>query len=458
MLTARVPAAAVSRPASLGSGPAASPESGPAAGPSWLHGRRFRLAVAITLTLEVGLVIGFAAVYRPFDLQIYLWGGQAVTHGLRLYLVQSHGNWFTYPPFAAALFAPLAALPSLVVRLAWELASVGAFTWCCVVTLKLAGYRPSRTVLLAMVAGGLVLEPVYHTLYLGQVNVFLLALVLGDVWLVATGRRAGVGVGIATAIKLVPGLFILLFVLTRRTREAITAAVTFAGCTLIGFAVDPSASRLYWTRLFYDTKRVSATYISNQSAYAAAARILGGIGHVGAWYYVVPLALGVTGLAVATTLARRGDWLGAATMTGITGLLVSPISWTHHWVWIMPALVVLCRGGRGGQIAAACGYLLFALAPMWWTPHSDPAGDYGSRGVVTLIANCFLIAGVAFVIYLTVCSCWSRSREPRFKPPVASRSPRDLGQTAGGPPVPCRWHPVGQLPANERTWYAGEDD
>jgi alpha-1,2-mannosyltransferase len=375
------------------------------------------------LTLEVGLVIGFAAVYRPFDLDIYLFGGRAVSHGLRLYLVQSDGNWYTYPPFAAALFTPLAALPSLVVRVTWELASVAAFGWCCAITLKLAGYRPSRTALLAVVAGGLLLEPVYHTLYLGQVNVFLLALVLADIWLVARGRHAGLGVGLATAIKLIPAIFILFFLLARRTRDAITAAATFAVCTLIGFAVDPSASRLYWTRLFYDTARVSATYISNQSAYGAVARILGGVGHVGTWFYVIPVVLGAAGLAVAAALARRGDWLSAATMTGMTGLVTSPISWTHHWVWVMPALVVLWRGGFGSRVAAACGYLLFGLAPMWWTPHAGQAGDYGSHGVITVLANSFLIAGVAFMIYLTAQTCRSRSGERRLRrrEPAAAR-------------------------------------
>jgi Glycosyltransferase family 87 len=412
-----------------------------ASSPSWLYSRRARLIVGIVLTLEIGLVIGFAAVYRPFDLQIYLWGGRAVTHGSQLYLVQSHGNWFTYPPFAAALFTPLAALPSVVVRLAWELATVAAFAWCCVLTLKLAGYRPTRTLVLAMVAAGLVLEPVYHTLYLGQVNVFLMAVVLCDVWLVARGRRAGIGIGLATAIKLIPGIFIVLFLLTRRTRDAVTAAATFACCTLIGFAVDPSASRLYWTRLFYDTSRVAATYISNQSAYGAIARILGGVDHVGAWYDAVPLVLGGIGLVVATTLARRADWLGAATMTGVTGLVVSPISWTHHWVWVLPALVVLWRSGFAGRVAAVCGYVLFALGPMWWTPHAGQTGDYGSHGVITLIANSFLIAGVTFIIYMTVRTYWYRPAELRFEASAASRGLRDPGQNAAGEPVP--WQPAG---------------
>lgn len=367
---------------------------------AWMESRHGRQLAGGVLLLEIALAAGFAVVYRPFDLGIYLWGGRAVTSGARLYLVPVQGIWFTCPPFAAVLFTPLAAVPALAVRLVWELASVAAFGWTCVVTLRLAGYRPARTIVLAMVAAGLLLEPVYHTLYLGQVNLFLLALVLADMWRVACGRPAGIGIGLAAAIKLIPGIFILLLVLTRRTRDAVTASVTFACCALIGFGVDPGASQRYWTHLFFDTSRVSATYISNQSAYAALVRSLGGVSHVGSWYYAVPCVLGALGLALAATLARRADWLGAVTVTGMTGLLVSPVSWTHHWVWVMPALVMLVRDGARGVAASA--YVIFALAPMWWTPHSGMAGDYGTHGLVTVVANCFLFAGIGLIAYICV--------------------------------------------------------
>jgi hypothetical protein len=180
----------------------------------WLASRRVRHAGLAVLLLEVVLLIGFVAVCRPFDLNIYLWGGRAVTHGLRLYLVQADANWFTYPPFAATLFTPLAGMPGLLVRLAWELASVAALAWACVLTVRLAGYRPTRTVMITMVAAALLLEPMYHTLYLGQVNLMLMALVLADVWRVSRGKPAGIGIGVAAAVKLVPGVFILLLLLT----------------------------------------------------------------------------------------------------------------------------------------------------------------------------------------------------------------------------------------------------
>jgi len=369
-----------------------------------LRGRRARTLVYGCLLAEFGLLIGFAVAYRPFDLSIYLWGGRAVTHGLRLYLIQPRANWFTYPPFAAALFTPLAALPAVVVGVAWELASAAALAWSCVLAMRLAGWQPSKLVIAAVVGASFLLEPVYHTLFLGQVNLILLALVTADIWRTARGRTAGLGIGLAAAIKLTPAIFIVLLLLTRRIRTTVIAAGTFAGCALLGYLVDPSASRLYWTRLFYDTSRVSPTYISNQSPYAAAARILGGVSHVGLWYLAIPLAISALGLAVATTLARRDDWLGAAAVTGTTGLLVCPISWTHHWVWIIPALIVLARGGTGARVAAACAYLLFALAPMWWTPWSWTSVELGFHGLVTLTANCFLIAGLAFLAYMAACA------------------------------------------------------
>jgi Glycosyltransferase family 87 len=373
-------------------------------GGRWLANRRARNIVYALLFLELGLLIGFVAVYRPFDLNIYLWGGRAVLHGLRLYRVQDQANWYTYPPFSAAVFTPLTALPSVVVGLAWELGSLAALAWGCVLTLRLAGYRPERMVVLAMLAGAFVLEPMYHTLYLGQVNIFLFTLVLIDVWRVSQGRTAGIGVGIATAIKLTPGIFVLFFLVTRRWKDALVASLTFVACGLVGYLIDPSASRLYWTKLFYDTKRVSIPYISNQSVYSGIIRIAGGVSHGGLWVDLISVILGAAGLALAATLVRRQDWLGAAAVTGITGLLVSPIAWTHHWVWALPALVVLMRGGKAARISAVCGYVLFVLAPNWFTPHTHEDGQFGFHGLLTLVANCFTIAGLAFLGYVAVCT------------------------------------------------------
>src|SRR5262249_20146031 len=154
------------------------------------------------------------------------------------------------------------------------------------------------------------------------------------------GRHAGFGIGLAAAIKLTPAIFVVLLLLTRRTRSALIAGATFVGCGLLGVLVAPGASWLYWSRLFHDTHRVRPPYISKHSPYGALLRLSGASrtgDQIGAWYLLIPLAVGAVGLAAATVFARNDDWLAATATTGVTGLIVSPISWTHHWVWAIPA-------------------------------------------------------------------------------------------------------------------------
>lgn len=353
------------------------------------------------LAAEVAVVGCFAVAYQPLDFAIYLWGGQAVGGDARLYTVQGYAHWFTYSPFAAMVFAVLAALPVIAARLLWQAASVAALGTAVAMALKLSGRRLAATEVAAYTAGALLLEPVYHTLYQGQINLLLMALVLLDFWLVSQGRPAGFGIGIAAAVKLTPAIFAVMLLATGRrvgVRAAVTAFATFLVCGAAGFVIAPEASRMYWGGLFHDTSRVGMAYISNQSPAGAAARILGGVHHVGGWLTILSIGIGSAGLAVAVAYARRSDWLAAVAVTAATGLLVSPISWAHHWVWIVPALVFLHR--HGYRIAAATAFGLFALAPMWWTPHDGGAAEYGLHGIMTLAANCYLIAGIVFLVWM----------------------------------------------------------
>ncbi|MFG2089201.1 MULTISPECIES: glycosyltransferase 87 family protein [unclassified Spirillospora] len=349
------------------------------------------------LTIEVLGIVVFSLTYDSLDFRIYWLGGNAVTDGTRLYDEQLAAHWYTNTPFMATLFTVLAALPLTLARLLWQLASLAAFTWACATTLKLTG----RSVpLKAAVAGGLLLAPVWHTFFQGQVNLFLLALVLADIHRVAQGRSAGIGIGIATAIKLTPGIFIVLLLVTRRTKDAFTAAATFAVCTLLAYAIAPDASRLYWLHTFYDASRVGVPYISNQSPLGALTRLLRGTAEVGDWYTAIPAAIGIAGLLIAAAWARRGDWPAAIAVTGATGLLVSPISWAHHWVWIIPALAVLVRNGN--RTIAVCGYILFALSPMWWTPFNADPLRFSPHLLLVPVANCYLLTGLFFLAHMAL--------------------------------------------------------
>ena len=383
-------------------------------------------AIVWGLILAVALVVGFAIGYRPFDFGVYRWGGQAVTQGVRLYRGHADTRLFTYPPFAAVLLTAIAAIPEIAGRIAFELVSLLALASAAQTTLKLAGYRASWQVLGGIVIIAMTLEPVYHTFFLGQVNLILLALILVDIWRVTQGRPAGLLIGIAAAVKLTPLIFIALLVVAGRTKAGLTAAITFVVCGLLGYVVAPGDSRMYWQhRLFTNTGRFGAPYISNQSLYAAALRIAGGA-HVGHWFVVIPVLLGLVGLAIAGVLARSGDWLGAVAAAGATGLLVSPISWTHHWVWILPALVILLRGGRRSRIVAGCAYVLFVAAPMWFTPRSGGPSEYGFHWLVTLVANCYLAAGLAFLAYMG----WRAAEILRGRGPQAQEADLPLPEPA----------------------------
>ncbi|WP_165970394.1 glycosyltransferase 87 family protein [Actinomadura sp. 6K520] len=383
------------------------------------------------LIIEVFVVVVFSLTYDSLDFRIYWLGGHAVTDGTRLYDEQLAAHWFTNTPFMAALFTPMAALPLTPARLMWQLTSLAAFTWACATTMKLAGHRVSLKV---AVAGGLLLGPVWHSFFQGQVNLFLLALVLADLHRVAQGRPAGIAIGIATAIKLTPGIFIVLLLVTRRTRDAFTAAVSFAVCTLLAYAVAPDASRHYWLHTFYDTSRVGVPYISNQSPLGALTRTLRGTADVGDWYTAIPLTIGITGLLIAAAWARRGDWLTAVAVTGVTGLLVSPISWAHHWVWIVPALAVLIRDKN--RTIAICGYTLFALAPMWWTPYIPEPLSFGWHLLLLPVANCYLLAGLFFLGHMVVrlhqgVSTITKEASMRRSQPPRGRLSMRLARTGG---------------------------
>ncbi|WP_173096914.1 glycosyltransferase 87 family protein [Actinomadura verrucosospora] len=348
------------------------------------------------LALEISMIVAFSALYDSLDFRIYWLGGHVVMDGSHLYQERIAGLWFTNTPFMATLFKPLAMLPLTYARVLWQLTSLAAFIWACSVTTKMTGRAAS---LVTVVAAGLLLEPVWHSFFLGQVNLFLLALVLADMHRVALGRPAGIGIGIAAAIKLTPAIFIVLLLVTRRTKDAVTACVTFAVCSLLAYAIAPDASRTYWLHTFFDTSRVGVTYISNQSPYGTLARILHGTAEVGSWYMAVPVTISILGLTIAALWARRGDWLIATAVTGVTGLFVSPISWAHHWVWIVPALAVLLRDNH--RKTALAGYIVFALSPLWWTPHNGDPREYGVH-LLTPVANCYLIAGLYFLVHMTV--------------------------------------------------------
>ena len=312
------------------------------------------------------------------DSGVYRSGALALLDGESLYgPPAATPDWspelpFAYPPIAAVVFLPLALLP---VQLAWGVLAVAS----------VAALRTS-----VRVVGGagwvvpllLCLEPVWRTIGLGQVNLLLMALVLVDVLALRGSRLSGVLIGVAAAVKLTPLVFVAHLLVTGRRRDAVRAVATFAGLGVVGFVLLPGDTVRYWTSTVLAANKAGGNaWWGNQSLSGVVQRVAGGSPVV-----LVLLVLACLGVAacLARELHRRGDLVGAVLVTAFCGLLVSPISWTHHWVWVAPLCAVLLA--RRQVVAAAvlpglCAGWVFALVPrdegreLLWTPPESLAGN-----------------------------------------------------------------------------------
>ncbi|MEV6985859.1 glycosyltransferase 87 family protein [Sphaerisporangium sp. NPDC051017] len=312
-------------------------------------------AVAVT---SVVLALIAAYVYRhdsywsqrwTVDLTVYLASGHTVRDGQSLYdlVVMSplYGPMpYLYPPLTAILFfVPLSFLPAATASLVWNavsLMALGAVVW---MTLGIAGVRDGRVRAVLTIAGLILtawLLPVRVQLVAGQINMFLLLLVLMD-FRRPEGRWKGIGIGIAAGLKVTPLIFILYLLLTRRWGAARNATLAFLGTAAIGFLVRPADSLTYWGGLVFHSSRAGGVFDTpNQSLAGMLARVLASDAF-SQWWLVVMVAVGAYGLAVAAYAFRRGaDFLGFSA-TAITGLLISPVSWEHHWVYVIPLLIWL---------------------------------------------------------------------------------------------------------------------
>jgi len=261
------------------------------------------LAVATIYLVHFGRGIGLGC-YR-IDLEVYRTGATAVLHGGDLYgplprLGNGHQLPFTYPPFAALTFIPLAVLGYNTANwllTAVTILSVAASLRCYAASTPGQAGARMRRLLPGALPAALLLEPVRSTLTYGQINVLLMALVTVDCLTAAPRWPRGIGVGIAAAAKLTPAVFVLFFLLRRDLRSTARAGLSFAACTGTAFALAPRDSLRYWTQIAYQPARIGGiSFAANQSILATLARL--GLGNPARTWLWLALCLLVTALAV----------------------------------------------------------------------------------------------------------------------------------------------------------------
>jgi alpha-1,2-mannosyltransferase len=460
-----------------------------AARPAWYRRAGWLLAlggaafaVAVAGYVAVALTHPSDQWMRPVDLQVYTDGGLIVRHVRPLYhphFAAPLYDWpgylnlkFTYPPFAALAFTVL----SLTSFSALAKISVGVNIAALLTTIWLTlgglGYRRGLArlgVTLLLAAPLLWTEPVQRTLFLGQIEIVLMALVIWD--LCQPDRRwwKGAGVGIAAGIKLVPLIFIPYLLLTRRFRQAAVAAGTFVLTVLLGFAVLPGDSRKFWLGgLFVSGSRTGFVgWDGNQSLPAIITRLTGNVLRAQPTWLVADVAVAVLGVVCAALLDRAGHRVVGLLTCALTALLVSPISWDHHWVWIVPATVAAAayaaRARRWATRLALSGLagglvLVFGAWPgtlwnqpgntggffeglIWAAPTTNPEvyfarGDrpgyveYHWHGFQLIVGNLYVLTGLALFVLLVVLALGPAARAAR----AAGRAGRPLRPAAAARP------------------------
>ncbi|WP_081628916.1 glycosyltransferase 87 family protein [Smaragdicoccus niigatensis] len=283
------------------------------------------------------------------DAQCYRISGRWILNGHPLYSGSlfglKNGLEFVYPPIAAIPMIPLAMVSAHrydELILFAELTAVFAACW---LSLRMLGYRASKK--LAVAAGAttallLWIEPIWTSVHLGQINIFLMVLVLAGFHL--RNRFAPGLIGAAAAMKLTPGLFIAgLFGVGERAKSYVAGA-SFVGFTLVAAAAMPRNSFDFWTDAVFHASRIApADNGANFSIMGLIARAFG-----------TPTPPTIVWVAVAGTCAfatfiimrrlyARGEVLLAVSLCGIAACAISPFSWGHHWVWFLPLILGLAQ-------------------------------------------------------------------------------------------------------------------
>lgn len=373
---------------------------------------RIGLVLLVTAVVAIGQV-WYGNRHGFFDLKIYRLAMRWWADGHPLYEFAkpdaTQGELgFTYPPFAALVLRPLAWLglgAAAAIFVAVSVLAFAAVIWWLVRPVADRHAQPRWFVFALAFVLASALEPIRETLTFGQINLILFALVALDLLVLAPrgSRFTGVGIGLATAIKLVPGVFIVYLLVSRRWRAAAMATGTAVGATLLAAAVAPHDSWVFWSQKVLHAEGVGLLdYFSNQSLLGTLARVWAPADPNEIVWLVLAVPILGYGLWRAGRAAVAGDEVTGLTLAGLAGSLASPVTWHHHLVWFVPALVVLVdtglrprevRSGLRGRPAlglAALVYLtvtfsVIALAEFTFDRPGGPVGFVALNWFVLLM-------------------------------------------------------------------------
>ena len=359
--------------------------------------RLARVAVrALTIAVLAAAVAGVVLLRRGYwsftDLTEHRQAGHEMLYGLSLYGSRP-GPAFTAPPFAAIVYVPLDLVSHFVAVISMAVVSTIGYLVFATVLARRAGADWWVTVI--VVVGGVALEPVWHTVALGQINLVLAALIVLDCLVVGDAGQGWL-IGLAAGISPPSAIFALYFLVGRHWAAAARVVGGLATTILASAVVAPDDAWRYWTKLVGDTDRLGGlAYVGNQSLDGDLIRLLREEHPPTAAYLTSAAVALVVALVAADRSLRAGEDVAAVTCIAMAGLLVAPAAWTHQWVWLLPAVLVLAV--RRDWIWAGVVGGIGVVAPMWFAPatglrefHHNPL-EAAMSLTYTAAAACFLV-------------------------------------------------------------------
>jgi alpha-1,2-mannosyltransferase len=341
------------------------------------------------------------AMTHSLDLRIYRQAATNMLHGGATYdATFANHLYFTYPPFALLFFSPLTWLSMHAAVWTWDVCNVLALTVALsVLARRCASVSRRHALVLGTLAAGvscLLFEPVRSSLLDGQVNLVLIGAVVVDVF-VMPPRARGILIGLAAAIKLTPLVFVVYLLVAREHRAAARACASFLVATALSWLVLPGDSATFWLHQAFSPGHKGGTMSDwNQSWWGFVGRLPASDGWVRMAVWLAACAATLClGAYVARRCAEQGRRADGLFAIAITGLLVSPVSWTHHWSWlaVIPVLL-LARRMRHWAVTVAMLVLLALTIPSpyawhlrgWWMTPINFSLVFAALGVLLVMA------------------------------------------------------------------------
>jgi len=265
----------------------------------------------------------------------------------------------------------LALIPWAVAQWLWTIGQLALLALVTAISFRpfLARFGEMWPVALGLlIAAAGWLFPIRDSIRFGQVDIALVALCLLDCSVRRTRWPRGLLIGVATAVKLTPGVFIPYLWLTGRRRAAVIAAASTVALTFVAALVAPVASRDYWGYALFDSDRLgNNANTSNQSLRGMLLRSPLPDSARTAVLAVCVVAVAVFGYRRARALSASGDEVAGVAVVGLLAVALSPVSWIHHLAWVVPVLGVLTNDLRTKwQAVSAAAVGVFYGFPLPW--------------------------------------------------------------------------------------------